>query len=171
MAPPPTRRRTLLGLSALGLLCLCPAWSAWHNFKTIGVRSKGAEARTTVRALCEAQRAKPDAGTPVALDPIPDHNRYAYFSAPGVPGQPARSSAERPLTEQDLPPVFAGGLVLGPNGTCPDCSWLVAAVANIDNDPDVDVWSAATRERTAADGQRVAPCEAVHEVDDVAPAF
>ena len=38
----------------------------------------------------------------------------------------------------------------GLSGTCPDCSVTVACVANLDDDPDVDVWTISTKDRPEA---------------------
>lgn len=126
----------------------------------------------------------------VAIDPM---NRFAYFVAPGarleqplangkeavvdplavgvqantyvftsgVPGQ-FRQGA-RP---DQLPESYAGGLVLGQNGTCPDCSALVVAAGNVDADDDLDIWSASTSERVTPDGDHLSACQVFHERDD-----
>ena len=38
----------------------------------------------------------------------------------------------------------------GLEGTCPDCDVTIACVANLDDDPDVDVWTISTKDRPEA---------------------
>ena len=47
-----------------------------------------------------------------------------------------------------LPPELRAAT--GLEGTCPDCNVTIACVANLDDDPDVDVWTISTKDRPEA---------------------
>lgn len=181
-----------LGLVALFVaFCLLPAL---HNFVMFSARSKMNEAKSNLRALCAAQLARIKQGNPTVRYAelgveLERGNRFAYFIAAGetlelraeskagvdalasgVQVDSFRYGPGARATFQDLPDRFAGDLVLGRNGTCPDCDWLIAAVGNVDADPELDVWSAATAERTV-DGKCVAACEPFHERNELPSDF
>jgi type IV pilus assembly protein PilA len=50
----------------------------------------------------------------------------------------------------------------GISGQCPDCSMTVLCVGNLDDDPDLDVWSISTKDRP--DGVRGTP---IHHLKDL----
>lgn len=182
------RRLFLLG----GLLLFAAVGvSAWDNFSKMGGRSKAAEARSNLERLCRAQVvviADAGVGTPYPDDlaQLEAGNRYAYFLAPGgtlqarAGSKSARidllatgvqvdltfdSSSRRALSQADLPARFAGDLMLGPNGA----TWLIAAAGNLDDDPELDLWSVATAARAVPGQEPIPACRAFHEHDDIEP--
>jgi hypothetical protein len=59
---------------------------------------------------------------------------------------------KRDITVEDLLPKFPpeARALLGIEGTCPDCQLVVGCIANLDDDPDVDVWTISTKDRPGA---------------------
>jgi type IV pilus assembly protein PilA len=59
---------------------------------------------------------------------------------------------KRSITVEDLVPKLPPEVraTLGLEGTCPDCQLTVACVGNLDDDPAVDVWTIATKDRPGA---------------------
>ncbi len=150
-----------------------------HKFATYATLSKTGEAKRELKRLCIAQIAnviESDAGTAKfeELQVEIAQSRYSYFLAPGAAPHPATvgiSQTSKAPTESALPPKFTGGLSLGMNGACPECSWVMAAAGNIDGDPALDIWSVSTLPRTGSHGEKIERCVAVHEQDDIDPVW
>lgn len=113
-------------------------------------------------------------------------NRYAYFlsshgpleertgsyvsSAPGARGIGVDVYKHGPgaaLGLAHLPAKLAGGVTVGVHGQCPDCEFVAACVGNIDGDPTLDVWSIASFDRAAPDGEPIPAGESYNDVSDV----
>lgn len=94
-------------------------------------------------------------------------NRYLYlFDAPGQvtrrDDQPSPLPADsvgygpdtkkRGVTVEDLLPKLPAEVasLLGVTGECPACQVTVACIANLDDDPAVDVWTIASMDRPGA---------------------
>jgi hypothetical protein len=127
------------------------------NFIKFQARSKQAECKTNLRALYRAERTFFDEKRVFSENAeqvgfVPETKYYAY----------AMSREGAPAAARDR--VHG---TLGINGTCPDCTFTAACVGNIDNDPEVDVWSVSTNERTGPGGQMIPAGEVFHEFDDV----
>ena len=91
-------------------------------------------------------------------------NRYLYlFAAEGpltrrdeLPSPPLAESVgygpdtkKRNVLLEDLLGGFPADLraQVGLHGTCPDCDMLVGCIGNVDDDPDLDVWTISTKDR------------------------
>jgi type IV pilus assembly protein PilA len=97
----------------------------------------------------------------------PQGNRYLYVFDPAGPLTRRDELPSPPLAESvgygpdtkrhgvlledlltKLPPDLRG--TLGLEGSCPDCNVTIACVGNVDQDPDVDVWTISTKDRPEA---------------------
>lgn len=112
-------------------------------------------------------------------------NRYAYVLDPagkilmpcarhtGARGSIIAADSERfPEIRNDellagLPPVLAGGVKPGIKGVCPDCSFTVACVGNIDSDVVLDVWSLSSEDRVDERGDPIPAGEPHNDVNDI----
>jgi len=187
----------IISLCLCGLLVLSSSMAAITipNFIRFQARSKQGECKANLKALYAAQKAlmQKSHGYADKLGPLdfsPERgNRYTYVIAPSGTlrvrdsdsGQTAASPdavgvtvdtfkyvKARSFLWRDLPQTFAGGVHLGIAGTCPDhCSVTMACLGNIDNDPELDLWSISTEDRTAPDGERIPAGVPYNEVNDV----
>lgn len=73
----------------------------------------------------------------------------------------ARHSTAKLLAQ--LPATFVGGVTEGVSGTCPDCQVVLACVTEFEGEPGVTVWSVATFDRKAGDGELVLAGQPVAE--------
>lgn len=73
----------------------------------------------------------------------------------------ARHSTAKLLAQ--LPATFLGGVTEGVSGTCPDCQVVLACVTEFEGEPGVTVWSVATFDRKAANGELVPAGQPVAE--------
>ncbi len=182
----------LVVLAVGGLSAICCigtlAAIAVPNFIKFGARAKQAEVRSNLKALFTAERAhfmEHDAYTESfeELNFIPERgNRYRYVLStsgellvPGAPDGGQHSSVgadQRNSPAPDNAALFRGipaSLLseLGLKGDCPaSCRITAVAVANLDADATVDVWSVSTEARTI-DGQLVAAGVPHKHVDDI----
>jgi type II secretory pathway pseudopilin PulG len=175
----------VLGVGAIPCIGILAA-IAVPNFIKFQARSKQAECKANLKALYIAEKsyfAEKDTYSPqvatVGFSPERG-NRFAYFVAEGpmqergaAPNEAATAVAvdvarypSGAVRASDLPPEFAG-VRLGVIGKCPDCQVTVACAGNVDNDPELDVWSISSVERTAADGERIPAGQAYHDQDDL----
>jgi hypothetical protein len=67
--------------------------------------------------------------------------------------------------EGRVPPLL-GGVTPGLMGQCPVCEYAAMCVANIDADPQLDVWSVTSLPRALADGGTLAPGQPFHDAVD-----
>ena len=151
------------------------------NFIIFQSRSKQAEVKANLRAAYTAERAcfevkNTFSSSPEEVGFVPERgNRYAYLFDQRGPLLERRALEEEPMGPghtgidvdrfkyQGLEPfdqtwlkaTYAGEARLGVKGRCPDCGIVIAAVGNIDNDPDLDVWSIATFPRTGPKGESI----------------
>lgn len=173
----------LAGVCCIGTL----AAIAVPNFLRFNSRAKAAEAKSNLKAAYTAQRAyfvEKDTYSEVLEDLgfLPEQgNRYRYFlSRTGKALTPGKAGGKHTGVLVDyarhasmpsdaaLRAALPSDLEaeLGVSGTCPDgCKAVMAAVANIDNDATLDVWSISTEDRVI-DGLTV-PAGMPHQhVDD-----
>jgi type IV pilus assembly protein PilA len=131
------------------------------------------ECRSTLRSIMVAEFAFHSVQRRYTVHPHelgfapPPGNRYAYvFDRTGdvtrrdeKPSPPPEASVgygpdteKRRLTVEDLVPKLPPEVraMLGLEGTCPDCQLTVACVGNLDDDPDLDVWTISTKDRPGA---------------------
>lgn len=59
---------------------------------------------------------------------------------------------------------------LGVSGHCPTCDVTIGCGANIDTDPEVDVWPVSTADRTSAGGKRIPAGVPYNDFDDLTDA-
>jgi hypothetical protein len=165
------RMVTLLPL--LAFMASCNGWP----FIKVNRRVPQSECKGNLKALYTAQRAlhqERDNYSELIEDTgfVPERgNKYAYFLSMGGPLSDRRVNLESTtegargigvdvfkhgpgaeVVAAQLPTRFAGGVMLGVSGTCPKCDFVAACAGNIDKDPDLDVWSIASFDRTATDG-------------------
>lgn len=194
-APKPFRPLPwLVGLLVL-LSCGGLGWFTYvavRNFILFGARAKQGECKGYLRALYKAQEEfKRKHGTyagtigPLGV-PIERGNRYAYaIAAQGpledrsqskIPSIPEAVGVEKDLfkygapaiTLRNFPATFAGGMRLGIVGQCSDyCALTMACVGNIDQDPDLDLWSISSVARRDKNGKIIPPGEPLHDMDDL----
>ncbi|MCA3012525.1 MAG: hypothetical protein INH41_09020 [Myxococcaceae bacterium] len=131
------------------------------------------ECRSTLRSIMVAEFAFHSVQRRYTVHPHelgfapPPGNRYAYvFDATGDvtrrderPSPPPEASvgygpdtAKRTVTVEDLVPRLPPEVraALGVRGSCPACQLTVACVGNLDDDPDLDVWTISTEDRPGA---------------------
>jgi len=176
----------------LGVLLLCPCISLvllgvvgpWEGPRK--PRALQSECLTNLKSLYTEQKTR-QRGYVTQLrelaPPIERGNRYAYFIGPG-PVQDR--SGELPVgtgeaqgvgvdtwKHQDLTPITFEQLPVevarrvGISGQCPECEITMVCAGNIDQDSTLDIWSISTLERTGPDGQRYAPGDPMHHLNDV----
>lgn len=96
----------------------------------------------------------------------------------GVAVDTLRHGTSAAVPRSALPARFAGGLRLGMTGPCPDgalnpyatvsptCAVTIACGAQLDTDPELDVWSVSTISRQAPSGEEIPAGEPFNEVSD-----
>ncbi len=174
----------VLGLSCVAVTIFGVAipfgMSASHS------RAKSAEAKSNLKAAFVAEKSfysEKDRYSPYVeeIGFLPEaNNRYLYaLSADGeLAASPARASAEQHTGIHSDPRFHASDEALearvpdalwdevGLQGECPKCDITIIAVANLDKDDDVDVWSISTRDRVI-DGVTVTPGTPYQHLDDL----
>jgi type IV pilus assembly protein PilA len=115
-------------------------------------------------------------------------NRYAYFlaeaprmqerrtatvtSAPdeaGVEADVFKFGKPASVTWAQMPKRYAGGVQVGTEGTCPECSFTFACGAQLDGDPQLDVWSISSKDRVTSTGYVISAGEPFHDEWDYEP--
>lgn len=150
--------------SCIGIL----AAIAIPNFIKFQARSKQAECKTLLKAAYTAEKAwfaEKDQFTenPDEAAMMLDTTRAVLVFGPkgGAVGKGAN------------PDELAAAITahvngnLGVSGKCPDCSITIGCGANVDNDPEIDVWSISTSDRTSARGQRITAGTPYNDYNDV----
>jgi type IV pilus assembly protein PilA len=126
------------------------------NFIKYQSRAKQSEAKVTLKQLLTAERSvyaeknvySENAGE-IAFSPL--STRYVcVLDASGAPVGSAPNAAELAAAAR-----ARVGSPLGVSGPCPKCEFTGACAGNIDNDPEIDVWSISTGVRTGAHGQTI----------------
>jgi Tfp pilus assembly protein PilE len=181
--PAYARRKTLsIVVLALSLMWLpmvgIMAAIAIPNFVRFQSRSKQAECKTNLKSALTAERACWAENDRYSTDPAevgfrPEpRNRYLYRFAAAGPLEEVGIPADRAVTktssdqlEAQLPAQLRA--VPGLRGRCPDCSLTVLCAGNVDNDPELDVWSVSTAPRHSASGAEVPAGTLFHHFDDV----
>jgi type IV pilus assembly protein PilA len=131
------------------------------------------ECRATLRSIVGLENAYYSERNRYSVHPVEigfapsQGNRYLYLFAPEGP-LTRRDEVPSPPLEESVgygPDTKARGVLLedllvklpkdvrsttGLEGTCPDCNVTIACIANLDDDPDVDVWSISTKDRPGA---------------------
>lgn len=196
-APAPKKSRVLtFVLIGLGLVFFCPCLGivtaiAIPNFIKFQARSKQGECKahlkswfTLERAYMNDHRKYSPFVHEVGFNPEPG-NRYAYLAAAeglledrsrpapvthaqdiGIDVDLSRHPLAAPYRNTRLPEL-EGGVSPGITGTCPDCDITLVCIGNIDGDPDLDVWSISTRDRTARDGTPIPSGIPYNDVNDL----
>ncbi len=101
-----------------------------------------------------------------------------YSENPSVIGLGASSVLRvfGPSAAQDTPDPVAEAVHahvngrLGVSGHCPKCDVTIGCGTNIDTDPEVDVWSISTADRTSAGGKRIPAGVPYNDFDDLTDA-
>jgi type IV pilus assembly protein PilA len=161
------------------------------NFIKFQARAKQAECKSNLKAVFTAEKSnfqQKDAYSTsleeIGFDPERG-NRYAYFlfdvgqmqdrssatpgSGEGITGVQVdtfRHKDERPIAYSDVPPL-AGNVKPGVHGQCPNCSFVAVCAGNIDSDPELDVWSISTEDRTGPNGEPIPAGSPFNDVNDV----
>ncbi len=128
------------------------------NFMKFQARSKQSEAKMNLKGAFTAEKswfAERDAYSESFAEVgfIPERgNRYMYVLSPAADAN-SKIDADGKYTPDNsaylaaIPRELLSDL--GVQGTCPnDCHITIVAVGNVDNDPDVDLWSISSVERT-----------------------
>ncbi|HLL54134.1 MAG TPA: hypothetical protein VK447_11330 [Myxococcaceae bacterium] len=71
------------------------------------------------------------------------------------------------ISPNQVPTHLAGNVRLGLTGKCPDCEISAVCVAQMDDDPTLDIWSISTAPRTLPSGEVIAGGSPHWESDDV----
>lgn len=144
------------------------------NFIRFQARSRQSEAKVTLRAIGNAQRAREEDGftehaKELGFEPESGH-RYAYLlSANPVAGDTAlygtgKGALGEAQVREALRKPLAGNVVLGMD---PESGVFTAVgVGNVDSDDGVDIWSVSSIAREAPDGT-IEPWEPYNEWNDV----
>ena len=150
-------------LVAAGLVGVV-GWAAWPVGLFIDGRPKSAEARINLKTLVNSGLTRTDARAAFDGRVIEFGNRYAYFVSLEPDGSIPIDARYTQVPLAQLRAALPADL--GPHGTCPDDCWVVvAAVANLDADATLDVWSLSSRDRRI-DGELVKAGTAYRHVDD-----
>lgn len=167
----------VIALLSVPFSCLWTA-IAIPNFVKFQARSKQSECKVNLKSALMGEQAHfaqndrySTSPTEVGFRPEP-RNRYLYrFDAAGtleevgVPADPAVAKTSSDQLETQLPAEVRA--LPGVRGRCPDCSITLLCVGNVDNDPELDVWSVSTAPRRTANGVAVPAGTLFHHLDDV----
>jgi hypothetical protein len=178
-------------IAALVLVCgvLSVLAMTWFNsYRTFGARSKASEARSNLKAIAIASRVYSDDHDGGCSDRIaaigfsPESgNRYLYALSTDGPLEPRGTTlpdAVGVLADTRRHPTLDNAAL--ESGVAPEvwdtvgirfesgaCAVTALAVSNLDDDPDLDVWTISTVERRL-DGGVVAPAfSPFHYLDDL----
>ena len=145
---------------ALGLPSIILAGASCEmSYVTFGAKSKESDAKTHLKSLYESEQryfAKHATYTSdlEALGWKPERSRYTFVLAPGhVVAADASMTPCGPSSAPNVNAIAAEKLT-------------IAAWANIDCDPFVDVWTISSEARTSADGTVVPPGTLLHDQED-----
>lgn len=154
-------------LAALGGCCLLGVLAAIAvpNFIKYRSRSMQGECKGELRSLYLAERTWFEQHQEYALDfnqlgVTPSRNRYTYFLGASAVKAPSVKGFE--AVTLDALPALVGGVVVGVEGACPDCTFTVVCAANTDSDPALDVWSISSAPRGALKAGELS-----HDSDDL----
>lgn len=152
----------LIVLAVGGVASLCCismlAAIAVPNFVKFQARSKQSEAKMNLKGAFMAEKswfAERDTYSEsfAEMGFIPERgNRYMYVVSPSADASSkidadGKHSPDNPALLAAIPASLLADT--GVQGKCPDaCHITVVAVGNVDNDPDVDLWSVSTEART-----------------------
>ncbi len=138
------------------------------NFMRYQSRAKQSEAKITLKAMLTAERALyaeknvySENAADVAFEPM--STRYVcVLSANGAPvgNAPNAATLAAAALAHVSPPI---GVV----GQCPKCEFTGACAGNIDNDPELDVWSISTGVRTGAHGETITAGTPYNDFSDI----
>lgn len=138
--------------SCIGIL----AAIAIPNFVKFESRSKQSECKVQLKAAFTAEKsyfAEKNRYTenPEELGWSPDGPRsvvlFSQSAAPVGRGPNPDALAEAIRSHTSAPPG------LGITGTCPQCEITIGCALNVDNDPEIDVWSISTAKRNVGSGE------------------
>lgn len=146
----------VLGVGGGAMLCCISTLAAIAipNFIKFQARSKQSEVKMNLKAAFSAEKAffgekdaYSDSASEVGFSPERG-NRYLYVVSPESKiDADARMSPDNAALLAGIPAALMAET--GVHGTCPDeCHVTIVGVGNIDNDPDVDLWSISTEART-----------------------
>lgn len=154
----------LFGCCILGTL----AAIAVPNFMKFQARSKQSECKTALKAAYTAQKMYSSehdgySEDPAAIGFSPDGKRYVYLLGPT--GKPVGTGSE---AQADAIRAHVTGL--GLQGKCPDCEIVMGCGGNIDSDPEIDVFSISSADRTSPGGSTISKGIPFHDFDDITDA-
>lgn len=164
------------------LLCLALVMSGCNLLKG---PPRDHECRSTLRQIVGLENAYFSERQKYSIHPVEigwapaQGNRYLYLFAPEgqltrrdeLPSPPLGESVgygpdtrKRGVLLEDLLIKFPAELkpVLGLEGACPSCSVTIGCIGNVDDDPELDVWTISTKDRPEA--PRGTP---IHHVKDL----
>jgi type IV pilus assembly protein PilA len=157
------------------------------NFIKFQSRSKQTECQSNLRALAgevaiyfSENRHHTTRVRDLSFEPERG-NRYAYFLGDGTMEQRDAATVEHLDSDAQIgvdrfrfpdmrelgPDQIPHEMVVGIEGTCPDCSFTAVCVGNIDNDDTLDVWSISTKERHSPSGEVIPANMPFNDVNDV----
>ena len=150
--------------SCIGIL----AAIAIPNFIKFQARSKQAECKTVLKAAYTAERAYFTEKNQFSENPdeaavMTDTTRAVLVFGPS--GAPAGKGPNPDELAAAISAHVSGPL--GVAGRCPECNITIGCGANVDNDPQIDVWSISTADRTTAGGKRIAAGTPYNDFNDV----
>jgi type II secretory pathway pseudopilin PulG len=122
------------------------------NFMKYQARAKQTECKVGIRSAYTAETSyyldqQQYSEEPEKIGFIHDGRRAVFvFSAAG------KGAGETPEAQAARAHVTG---TLGVQGQCPDCQITIACAANIDNDPQIDVWSVSSVDRVGRHGQPI----------------
>ena len=146
----------VLGVGGGAMLCCVSTLAAIAipNFIKFQARSKQSEVKMNLKGAFAAEKgffsekdAYSESFSEMAFTPEKG-NRYMYVASPESKlDADARFTPDNAALLAAIPPALMSET--GVHGTCPgDCHITIVGVGNIDNDPDVDLWSISTEART-----------------------
>jgi type IV pilus assembly protein PilA len=145
---------TILGVLVTGC-CLFGVAVTLPMHMRFSARSKQSECKYNLKLLFTAEKVffqEHDRYTTSAKDldfRLERGNRYGYLLGDVLQPDLQKYPKLREVSAADVP--FAVGVF----GKCPDCTFVGACGGNIDDDPELDIWSISTAERTMPSGEKV----------------
>lgn len=162
---------SLLGVVTVGII----AAIAIPNFIKFNSRARAAECRAVLKGAyvaARAQYAEKDAFTLDAQELLPSepNRRYVYVLGPKPEHVVPATHREAKVDPNEARAAVARFTAVGLVGRCPECAVTFACAGSTDADPELDVWSVSTADRTTGSGVAIAAGEVFHHFDDTTDA-
>jgi len=141
------------------------------NYMKFNSRAKQSECKTQVKGAYVAERAYF-----AEKDTFSENETEVGYTPDGRSSVLLFSLSAAPIGKGPNPDALGAAIrentsgQLGIVGKCPDCNITIGCAANIDKDPEIDVWTVSTADRTSRSGQKIPAGQPYNEFNDVTDA-